>query len=156
MAEQSMPVRDSLREIPLSRIVVAEGFTPRGDVADDAALEQLAETMRQRGCLQPIRVRETDTGDYVLVAGERRYRAAIKAALTVLPAIVRAAGDGDDDEQTDLVVDAMLENEAREDFSRVRRALGYRRMIQGGLTVKGVAERLGGIPQQRVRDHLAV
>src|SRR4051812_29309431 len=148
MAEQSSPTRaharDTLREIPLSRIVVAEGFNPRGDVVDDRALDQLAETMRQRGCLQPIRVRATEDGDYVLVAGERRYRAAVKAALTVLPAVVRAAGDGDDDEASDLLTDAMIENEAREDFSRVRRALGYRRMLDGGLTVKGVADRLGG------------
>ena len=160
MAEQSSPTRaharDTLREIPLSRIVVAEGFNPRGDVVDDRALDQLAETMRQRGCLQPIRVRATGDGDYVLVAGERRYRAAVKAALTVLPAVVRPAGGGDDDEAADLLTDAMIENEAREDFSRVRRALGYRRMLDGGLTVKGVAERLGGIPQTRIRDHLAI
>ena len=81
--------REQLHEIPLSRIVVADGFNPRGTVADDAELEALAETMGHVGILTPIRVRPTGTGDYVLVAGERRFRAAIKAALTVIPAVVR-------------------------------------------------------------------
>jgi hypothetical protein len=71
--------RVELREIPLSQIVVPEGFNPRGEVPDDADLEAMAETMRRRGCLQPIRVRETKTGRYSLIAGERRYRAAAKA-----------------------------------------------------------------------------
>src|SRR4051794_23059261 len=58
MAEQShstaASARDVLREVPLSRIVVPEGFNPRGEVADDAELEALAETIRQRGVLQPV------------------------------------------------------------------------------------------------------
>lgn len=157
MADQS-PVadRDVLREIPLSRIVVPDGFNPRGDVADDAELEALAETIRQRGILQPIRVRATETGDYVLIAGERRYRAAVKAALTVVPAIVRPAGAGDPDEEADLVADAVIENELRKQLDPVQRALGYRRMKDGGLTIKGVAQRLGGIPEKRIRETLAV
>ena len=160
MAEQSQSTttveRDGLREIPLSRIVAPEGFNPRGHVVDDAELDALAETIRQRGVLQPIRVRGTDTGDYVLIAGERRYRAAIKAALTVIPAIVRPAGAGDAAEECDLVADAVIENELRTQLDPVQRALGYRRMKDGGLTIKGVAQRLGGIPEKRVRDTLAV
>jgi ParB/RepB/Spo0J family partition protein len=160
MAEQSQATttveRDALREIPLSRIVVPDGFNPRGTVVDDAELEALAETIRQRGILQPIRVRATETGDYVLIAGERRYRAAIKAALTVIPAVVRAAGAGDADEESELVAEAVIENELRSQLDPVQRALGYRRMKDGGLTIKGVAQRLGGIPEKRVRDALAV
>lgn len=148
--------REELREIPLSRIVIADGFNPRGEVADDGQLDALAETMRQRGCLQPIRVRASETGDYVLLAGERRYRAAVKAALTVLPAIVRPAGAGDDGEQVDLLADAVIENELRKDLDAVQRAKGYRSMIEAGCTAAGVAERLGGIPVKRVRDALAV
>jgi ParB/RepB/Spo0J family partition protein len=160
MAEQSQSTtaveRDALREIPLSRIVVPDGFNPRGGVVEDAELEALAETIRQRGILQPIRVRATETGDFVLIAGERRYRAAIKAALTVIPAVVRPAGAGDADEESDLVADAVIENELRTQLDPVQRALGYRRMKDGGLTIKGVAQRLGGIPEKRVRDTLAV
>src|SRR5674476_443844 len=64
-----------LRSIPLSQISVAEGFNPRGEVIEDAELQALAQTMRERGCLAPIRVRATD-GGYVLIAGGRRFRAA--------------------------------------------------------------------------------
>ena len=66
-----------LRHLPLSRIIVPEGFNPRGQVEDDRELEQMAESIRRDGCLQPIRVRATEHGDYVLIAGERRYRAAV-------------------------------------------------------------------------------
>jgi ParB/RepB/Spo0J family partition protein len=153
---ESRADRDVLREIPLSRIVVPDGFNPRGEVVDDPELEALAETIRQRGVLQPIRVRATDTDDFVLIAGERRYRAAVKAAVTVVPAIVRPAGGGDADEEADLVADAVIENELRKQLDPVQRALGYRRMEDGGLTIKGVAQRLGGIPEKRVRETLAV
>jgi ParB family chromosome partitioning protein len=82
----------------------------------------MAETMRQRGCLQPIRVRATGTGEYVLVAGERRYRAAAKAALTELPAVVIPAGAGDEAEYLDLLCDAMIENEVRSDLNPLQHA----------------------------------
>jgi len=55
-----------LRHIPLSRIVVPDGFNPRGEILEDRELEQLAESMRRHGCLQPVRVRPTETGDYYL------------------------------------------------------------------------------------------
>jgi len=58
-----------LRHIQLSRIVVPDGFNPRGEVQDDRELEQMAESIRVDGCLQPIRVRATDTGDFVLISG---------------------------------------------------------------------------------------
>src|ERR1022692_315412 len=99
-------VRVELRTIALSRIVVPDGFNPRGEVVDDSELEAMAETMRQRGCLQPIRVRATETGEYALVAGERRYRAAAKATLVELPAVVIPVGTGDEAEYLDLLCDA--------------------------------------------------
>lgn len=153
--------RVELREIPLSRIVVPEGFNPRGEVAHDAELEAMAETMRQRGCLQPVRVRENGTGEYVLVAGERRYRAAAIAALTQIPATVLPAGAGDEAEQLDLLTDAMIENEVRCDLNPLRRAMGFQAMIELGLNVRGVAERLGGKTkrssrEKRIREHLAI
>jgi ParB family chromosome partitioning protein len=58
----------------------------------------------------------------VLIAGERRYRAAIKAALMELPAIVRPAGDGDDDEQAELLAEAVIENDQRVDLDPLPRA----------------------------------
>ena len=144
-----------LRHIPLSRVVVPESFNPRGEVADDRELEQLADSIRADGCLQPIRVRATDHGDYVLIAGERRYRAAVKACVMELPAIIRPAGTGDDDEQSDLLVEALLENDLRRDLDPLARARGYQRLIDTGLTLKGVAERLQ-TTQARVREHLRI
>jgi ParB/RepB/Spo0J family partition protein len=144
-----------LRHIPLSRIVVPDGFNPRGEILEDRELEQLAESMRRHGCLQPVRVRPTETGDYLLIAGERRYRAAVKAALMEIPGIVRPAGAGDEDEQADLLVEAVIENDLRVDLDPLARARGYRRLIDGGLTVKGVAERLA-TTQARVREHLRI
>ena len=144
-----------LRHIPLSRVVVPESFNPRGEVIDDRELEQLGDSIRADGCLQPIRVRATDHGDYVLIAGERRYRAAVKACVMELPAIIRPAGTGDDDEQSDLLVEALLENDLRRDLDPLARARGYQRLIDTGLTLKGVAERLQ-TTQARVREHLRI
>jgi ParB/RepB/Spo0J family partition protein len=160
MATTSTPVHDAgataqLRHIPLSRIVVPDGFNPRGEVLEDRELEQLAESMRQHGCLQPVRVRATEDGDYALIAGERRCRAAAKAALMEIPAIVRPTGADDDDEQTDLLVEAVIENDLRVDLDAPARARGYRRLIDSGLTVKGVAQRLA-TTQARVREHLRI
>ncbi|HWJ49695.1 MAG TPA: ParB/RepB/Spo0J family partition protein, partial [Solirubrobacteraceae bacterium] len=144
-----------LRHLPLSRIVVPDGFNPRGQVEDDRELDRMAESIRQDGCLQPIRVRATEHGDYVLIAGERRYRAAVKAAVMELPAIIRPAGAGNDDEHADLLVEALIENDLRRDLDPLARARGYQRLLDSGLTIKGVAERLQ-TTQARVREHLRI
>ncbi|MGH3610877.1 MAG: ParB/RepB/Spo0J family partition protein, partial [Pseudonocardiaceae bacterium] len=144
-----------LRHIQLSRIVVPDGFNPRGVVEDDRELEQMAESIRADGCLQPIRVRATGHGDFVLIAGERRYRAAVKAAVMELPAIIRPAGAGDEGEHTDLLIEALLENDLRRNLDPVSRAGGYQRLLDSGRTVKGVAERLQ-TTQARVREHLRI
>ena len=115
----------------------------------------LAESIRRHGVLQPVRVRATEHGDYVLIAGERRYRAAVKAALMELPAIIRPVGTGDDDEEATLLMEAVLENDQRADLDPVARAVGYQRLLQSGLTIKGVAEQLA-TTQARVRDHLRI
>jgi ParB/RepB/Spo0J family partition protein len=144
-----------LRHLPLSRIIVPDGFNPRGEVLDDRQLDQMAESIRRDGCLQPIRVRATEHGDYVLIAGERRYRAAVKAAVMELPAIIRPVGAGDDEEHADLLVEALIENDLRRDLDPLARARGYQRLIDSGRTIKGVAERLQ-TTQTRVREHLRI
>src|SRR5450755_4462406 len=145
-----------LRHIPLSRIVVVpDAFNPRGVVADDRELDALAESLRCHGCLQPIRVRATNDGDYLLIAGERRYRAAVKAALMELPAIIRPAGAGDAEEQAQLLIEAVIENDQRVNLDALARARGYQRLIDSGLTVRGVAQRLT-TTQARVREHLRI
>ena len=72
-----------------------------------------------------------------------------------LPAIIRPAGSGDDDEQSDLLVEALLENDLRRDLDPLARARGYQRLIDTGLTLKGVGERLQAT-QTRVREHLRI
>jgi len=72
-----------------------------------------------------------------------------------LPAIIRPAGTGDDEEQSDLLVEALLENDLRRDLDPLARARGHQRLIDTGLTVKGVAERLQ-TTQARVREHLRI
>ena len=152
--------RAELRHIPLSQITVQEGFNPRGEIID-AELDAMAETMRERGCLQPVLVRSTGGEDYLLIAGERRYRAATKAELTEIPANVLPAGAGDEAERLELLTDAMIENEVRSDLNPLQRAQGYKAMLDCGLNVRGVAERLGGKAkrssrERRIRDHLAI
>jgi ParB/RepB/Spo0J family partition protein len=152
--------RAELRHIPLSQITVQEGFNPRGEIID-AELDAMAETMRERGCLQPVLVRATDGEDYLLIAGERRYRAATKAELTEIPANVLPVGAGDEAERLELLTDAMIENEVRSDLNPLQRAQGYKAMLDCGLNVRGVAERLGGKAkrssrERRIRDHLTI
>jgi ParB/RepB/Spo0J family partition protein len=167
MAESSTPNtngahrRADLRHIPLAQITVQDGFNPRGEVADDAELDAMAETMRERGCLQPVLVRSTDGEDYLLVAGERRYRAATKAGLTDIPANVLPPGSGDEAERLELLTAAVIENELRSDLNPLQRAQGYKSMLDCGLNVRGVAERLGGKAkrssrERRIKEHLTI
>lgn len=88
---------------------------------DPEALEELARSIRERGLLQPVIVRRADEGDYLLVAGERRFRASRMAGLAAIPALVR-----DDDP---LAV-AMIENLQREDLTPLEEALGIAALIR--------------------------
>ncbi len=148
-------VGEDLRRVRLERIVIPDGFNPRGGVLEDRELAALAASIRRHGVLQPLRVRATDHGDLVLIAGERRYRAARAAGVSEVPVIVRPAGAGDDAEEADLLVEAVIENDVRVDLDPLARARGYQRLLDGGLTVRGVAEQLG-VTQARVKDHLRI
>ncbi|MEO0586692.1 MAG: ParB/RepB/Spo0J family partition protein [Planctomycetota bacterium] len=105
---------------------------------DDATLESLAASIREQGVLQPVVVRPDGKGNYELVAGERRWRAARIAGLTALPAIVREL-----DDQTSAEL-ALIENVQREDLNPIDRAEAIRTLVdQFGMTHARVAERLG-------------
>lgn len=155
--------RAELRHIPLSRIVVKEGLNPRGQVNDDEELEAMAETMRERGCLQSVRVRPLPDGDYLLIAGERRYRAAAKAGLTEIPASIRPDEMQADEQkqEIELATEALVENELRSDLNPLQRASAYQHMLGLGLSIRGLAERLGGkkkraARERRIREHLPI
>ena len=126
---------NGVTEIPLTRIE-PNPRQPRQRF-DAEQLEALAASIREHGVLQPILVTETLDG-YVLVAGERRLRAAVSAGLERIPAIVRQLGD-----QARLEV-ALIENLQREDLDPIEAALGFRRLIdEFGFTHERVAERVG-------------
>ncbi len=104
---------------------------------DEEALEGLAQSIRQVGVLQPIVVRPHEEG-YILVAGERRWRAARAAGLFEIPAIVRAEDEGDS------LTEALIENVQREDLNPLEEAAGYRQLLEDfGMTHEQVAERVG-------------
>ena len=90
---------------------------------DEDALDELAESIRERGVLQPILLRP-DGEDYMIIAGERRWRAAQRARQHTIPAIVR-----DIDESTTAEL-ALIENIQRQDLNALEEAQGYRQLIQ--------------------------
>ena len=116
--------RQNIRMIPLERIQT-NPRQPRGDM-DAVALEELSESIREQGVLQPILVRPLGESldHYELVAGERRWRAASIAGLEKIPALVRNLSDG---ESLEL---AILENVQREDLNPVETARGYDALIR--------------------------
>jgi ParB family chromosome partitioning protein len=124
-----------LVEIALSRV---EGNPRQPRQRFDAdELEALAASIREHGVLQPVLVTETVNG-YMLIAGERRVRAARIAGLDRIPAIVRQLADG---EQVEV---ALVENLQREDLNPIESAHAYRQLIDDfGFTQERIAERLG-------------
>ena len=126
-----------LRELPLDAIAPNRD-QPRKRF-DAAALERLADSMRERGVLQPVLVRPLGGERFELIAGERRWRAAQLAGLTAIPAYVRA--DTDDAAALEL---ALIENAAREDLTPVEEARTLSTLIDDlGLTQAALAKRIG-------------
>ena len=105
---------------------------------DDAALAELADSIRANGVLQPLLVTENQ-GRYELIAGERRLRAATRAGLAKVPVIVRR-----DVSEEALLELALVENVQREDLTAIEQARGYQRLIdEHGYTQERLAQRVG-------------
>ena len=126
---------EEMSEIRIADIV-PNPTQPRTEF-DEEALEELAESIRQLGLIQPITVKRS--GDkYIIISGERRWRAAEKAGLEALPAYIREVDD------TTLHAMALVENIQREDLNAIEISLGMQRLIEEcGLTQEALAERLG-------------
>jgi ParB family chromosome partitioning protein len=125
-----------LRDIPVD-LITPNPRQPRR-AFDEAALAELAESIRARGVLQPIVVRGLPGGRYELVAGERRLRAARMAELETIPAMVR---DSDERDQLDI---ALAENMARVDLNPVEEARACAMLVEDlGLTKEEVGRRVG-------------
>jgi ParB family transcriptional regulator, chromosome partitioning protein len=115
----------------------ANPFQPRTSF-DEQSLEELATSIRKLGIVQPLTVRETGSGRYQLIAGERRLRAARLAGLTHVPAYVRTA---DDQAMLEL---ALVENIQREDLDAVEVAISFQRLIEEcKLTQEQLSDRVG-------------
>ena len=125
-----------LREIPVE-LIVPNPRQPRQDF-DEASLLALADSLRERGVLQPVLLRPLPGGTYELIAGERRWRAARIAGFDTVPALVRAQ---DDAESLEL---ALIENMARQDLNPVEEARACSLLVEElGLTREDVGRRVG-------------
>lgn len=112
-------------------------YQPRVDF-DEAELDELAASVAEVGVLQPVLVRRVDVGRYELVAGERRWRAAQRAGLTHVPALVREVSD------RGALEEAVVENLHRADLNALEEAAAYRQLIdEFGLSQEEVARRVG-------------
>jgi ParB family chromosome partitioning protein len=126
----------SFQELPMNSIV-PNPFQPRSEF-DDAGIASLADSIEQVGVLQPILVRPDGDGAYQLIAGERRWRAAQQAGLTVIPAIVREVRD------VSALEHAVIENLHRQDLNALEEAAAYQQLIDDfGFTQQQLAQRIG-------------
>ena len=122
-------------EIALSDII-PNPTQPRTEF-DEEALEELADSIRQLGLIQPITVKR-EGEKYIIISGERRWRASEKAGLKRIPAYIREVDD------TTLHAMALVENIQREDLNAIEISLGMQRLVEEcGLTQEALAERLG-------------
>jgi ParB family chromosome partitioning protein len=134
-AEGTAPATDDASEIPID-LIDASALQPR-TTFDEAKLDELAQSISANGVVQPLLLRRKG-GRYELIAGERRWRAAQRAGLTRVPAVIREVSD---DKVLEL---ALIENIQREDLNPIEEARAYKRLIDTvGLTQETVAERVG-------------
>jgi ParB family chromosome partitioning protein len=126
----------SINEIPLSQIHPNPN-QPRREF-DSEALQELADSIREIGIIQPITLRKMDDDTYEIIAGERRWRASQMAGLTSIPAYIRTADD------ENVMEMALIENIQRQDLNAVEIALAYQHLLeQYELTQDRLSERVG-------------
>ena len=113
---------DRLQQLPVELLQRGQ-FQPRRHM-DQEALDDLANSISKQGVLQPIVARKLDSGDYEIIAGERRWRAAQQAGLDRVPVVVRELSD------EDAMVIGLIENLQREDLNPIEEARGMQRLIE--------------------------
>lgn len=113
---------DKLQQMPVELLRRGQ-YQPRRQM-DQAALDELASSISRQGVLQPIVVRKLASGDYEIIAGERRWRAAQQAGLERVPVVVRELSD------EDAMVIGLIENLQREDLNPIEEARGMQRLIE--------------------------
>jgi len=136
----------AVNEIPLEKIV-PNPFQPRMNF-DKEALEELTDSVRTLGIIQPLTLRQLSNNEYQIISGERRFRAAQAAGLKTVPAYIRKADDGA------MLEMAIVENIQRQDLDAIETALSFQRLInECNLTQEGMAQRVGK-PRATVANYL--
>ena len=138
-------IGEALRTLPIEKLEPGP-FQPRGPM-EPAALQELAESIREHGVLQPILVREKpgQAGHYQIIGGERRWRAAQLVPLHEVPVVIRDLGD------REAMAAGLVENLQRQDLNALEEADGYRRLLEEfGLTQDKLGQAVG-----KSRSHVA-
>ena len=126
----------TINEIDIDKIE-ANPNQPRREF-DQEALQELANSIREIGIIQPITLRQVDDDKYQIIAGERRWRASQIAGLTAIPAYIRTIKD------ENVMEMALVENIQREDLNAIEIALAYEHLLSNtGMTQEKVSERVG-------------
>ena len=140
--EALIPTDNDPGDQPTYLEVPVDGIKPNPDQPrsrfDDESLSELAASIEEVGVLQPVVLSRTDDGTLYLIAGERRWRAARKAGLSTIPAVVRGA-TGDT-----TLVEALIENVQRQDLTPLEEAHAYKQLLENtGMSQEQVAGRVG-------------
>lgn len=129
-------VTAGLSEAP-TRSISPNPHQPRAHI-DENQLRELAESIREHGLIQPLVVARADDGAYTLIAGERRWRAALLIGLESVPVVIKDAAP------QQMLELALIENVQRADLNPLEEALAYRQLVEDfGLTQEQVAQRVG-------------
>jgi ParB family transcriptional regulator, chromosome partitioning protein len=135
--EEPAVASGALAQIPLDRIS-ANPYQPR-KAFGERSIEELARSVREHGIVQPVVVTRTAENRYRLVAGERRLRAALKAGLDTVPAVIK-----DLPQESDALQIALIENIQREDLNPIEEANAYHQLHdEFGLTQEEISRRVG-------------
>ena len=127
-----------MEELKLIRIsdIQKNPYQPRKEFSKEK-IEELAQSIKENGLIQPIIVRQSPVIGYEILAGERRYRASIAAGLSEVPVIIKKLSD------QDMMVHSIIENLQREDLNPIEEAKAYQSLIEKGYTHADIAAKMG-------------
>ena len=127
-----------MEELKLIRIsdIQKNPYQPRKEFSKEK-IQELAQSIKENGLIQPIIVRQSPVIGYEILAGERRYRASIAAGLSEVPVIIKKLSD------QDMMVHSIIENLQREDLNPIEEAKAYQSLIDKGYTHADIAEKMG-------------
>ena len=127
-----------MEELKLIRIsdIQKNPYQPRKEFSKEK-IQELAQSIKENGLIQPIIVRQSPVIGYEILAGERRYRASIEAGLSEVPVIIKKLSD------QDMMIHSIIENLQREDLNPIEEAKAYQSLIDKGYTHADIAEKMG-------------